>query len=70
MATQDKDLRVRLSRLPGVPTIYFNKVIIVLEPPSNASKNNSLKVSYDIFYTTLITCRFIKVCISYILKLS
>jgi rRNA-processing protein FCF1 len=38
VATQDKDLRLALSNLPGVPLVYINKVILVLEPPSSTSK--------------------------------
>ena len=39
IATQDKDLRNKLGDVPGVPIIYLNKVTLVLEPPSTASKN-------------------------------
>ena len=38
IATQDKDLRNKLGDIPGVPVIYLNKVTLVLEPPSIASK--------------------------------
>jgi len=38
VASQDKELRVSLGSIPGVPLIYLNMVAIVLEPPSNASK--------------------------------
>ena len=38
IATQDKDLRNKLGDIPGVPIIYLNKVTLVLEPPSIASK--------------------------------
>lgn len=44
VATQDKDLRHRLSLIPGVPLIYLNKVTLVLEPPSDASKKYSLNI--------------------------
>ena len=42
------DLRQSLGRIPGVPLIYLNKVIMVLEPPSDSSvrynkKNEVLK---------------------------
>ena len=38
IATQDKDLRNRIGDIPGVPIIYLNKVTLVLEQPSTASK--------------------------------
>ncbi len=38
VATQDTELRSRLRSLPGTPLIYLNKVIMVLEPPSDQSK--------------------------------
>jgi U3 small nucleolar RNA-associated protein 23 len=45
VASQDKDLRsVVSSRLPGVPLIYLNKVSVVLEPPSEASRNFKKRV--------------------------
>lgn len=31
------DLRQSLGKIPGVPLIYLNKVIMVLEPPSDSS---------------------------------
>lgn len=47
VATQDKSLRLQLAQIPGVPLIYFNKVSLVLEPPSEASKqfNKSAELS-------------------------
>lgn len=39
VATQDKHLRHELSKIPGVPAIYFNKVSLVLEPPSKSSRS-------------------------------
>ena len=44
VATQDKDLRARLAAIPGVPIIYMNKVVLVLEPPSSQSKETSLEI--------------------------
>lgn len=44
VATQDKDLRSALGSLPGVPLIYLNKVTLVLERPSDASKNKSMEM--------------------------
>eukprot|EP00607_Mallomonas_marina_P010073 CAMPEP_0182418306 /NCGR_PEP_ID=MMETSP1167-20130531/2776_1 /TAXON_ID=2988 /ORGANISM="Mallomonas Sp, Strain CCMP3275" /LENGTH=150 /DNA_ID=CAMNT_0024592453 /DNA_START=333 /DNA_END=785 /DNA_ORIENTATION=- len=38
VATQDKEFRQQLRRIPGVPIMYLNKVILILEPPSDASK--------------------------------
>jgi len=47
VASQDKLLRATLARIPGVPLIYLNKVNLVLEPPSDASKefNRELEVA-------------------------
>lgn len=44
VATQDKDLRLFLASIPGIPLIYLNKVTVVLEPPSQASKTQSSEV--------------------------
>ena len=44
VATQDGDVRTSLRMIPGVPLIYTNKVTLVLEPPSEASRNFNLKV--------------------------
>ncbi len=41
LATQDKDLRNKVAHIPGVPLLYFNKVSIVLEPPSDTSRHFS-----------------------------
>lgn len=45
IATQDRDLRLALNRIPGVPLMYFNKVTLVLEGPSKASLNFNKNVS-------------------------
>ena len=47
VATQDKGLRGALARIPGIPLIYLNKVILVLEPPSSASREFNLKTEAD-----------------------
>ncbi len=39
VATQDKDLRHTLAHIPGVPLFYFNAVVLVMEPPSDAAKS-------------------------------
>jgi U3 small nucleolar RNA-associated protein 23 len=45
VASQDKDLRsIVNSRVAGVPLIYLNKVSVVLEPPSAASRNFKKRV--------------------------
>ena len=44
VATQDRDLRSRLGSMPGVPTLYLNKVVLVLEPPSGKSKEVSMEL--------------------------
>jgi U3 small nucleolar RNA-associated protein 23 len=38
VATQDSDLKSLLAAVGGIPLIYLNKVIFVLEPPSKASR--------------------------------
>jgi U3 small nucleolar RNA-associated protein 23 len=40
VATQDMRLRTKLGKLAGVPLIYLNKVIMVLEPLSDHSRRN------------------------------
>ena len=64
VATQDKQLRIQLGNIPGVPlgwfnhplivplilsmafiVVYFNKVTLVLEPPSEASRKHNGKVT-------------------------
>lgn len=41
VATQDTSLRTRLGALGGVPLLYVNKVSMILEAPSEASKQGS-----------------------------
>ena len=43
IASQDKELRVAISKIPGIPTIYFNKVIMLMESPSETSKRFHMK---------------------------
>lgn len=52
VATQDKDLRSQLNSIPGVPLIYFNKVSLVLEPPSDTSKsfNDSVCIFFSFYF--------------------
>ena len=45
IATQDRTLRLQIQNIPGIPLVYFNKVILVLEPLSNASRQHSQYVS-------------------------
>ena len=37
VATQDQELREELRGVPGVPLLYFQRVVLILEPPSTAS---------------------------------
>ena len=41
VATQDKKLRSQCAYIPGIPTIYLNKVTMILEAPSSRSKEAS-----------------------------
>lgn len=52
IATQDKDIRQAVGNLAGVPTLYFNKVTLVLESPSEASKNFNNQVAEIHFQLT------------------
>lgn len=44
-ASQDDILRNLVKDLPGIPTIYFNKVTLVLEAPSRASQSFTTEVN-------------------------
>lgn len=44
VATQDKLLRNKLSRVPGVPLIYMNRSVMVMEPMSEATTTYSNSV--------------------------
>ena len=37
VATQDAELRAALRKVPGVPLVYFQRVVLIVEPPSDAS---------------------------------
>ena len=37
VATQDRELRDKLRAIPGVPLIYINRAVMILEPPSPAT---------------------------------
>ncbi|KAG5420919.1 hypothetical protein I9W82_000009 [Candida metapsilosis] len=41
VATQDLDLRRKLRQIPGVPLIYMNRSVMVMEPLSDASSKYS-----------------------------
>ena len=64
IASQDKDLRMRVGSVPGIPIIYLNKVTLVLEPPSQDSRDFSKKVRIKIitinfsflFFSGLLHC--------------
>jgi hypothetical protein len=48
IASQDTTLREHIrNEIPGVPTIYFNRITMVLETPSTASKNFQATVCYS-----------------------
>jgi U3 small nucleolar RNA-associated protein 23 len=47
VATQDKDLRSALGYIPGIPLIYLNKVILVLEPPSPTSREFNQRLEME-----------------------
>ncbi|KAG2177051.1 hypothetical protein INT43_007707 [Umbelopsis isabellina] len=38
VASQDIELRKELRKIPGVPLIHINRSVVVLEPPSSATK--------------------------------
>lgn len=44
VATQDRDLRTAVAKIPGVPIIFANKVSVVLEPPSASSKAHGMGI--------------------------
>ena len=44
VATLDKSLRVDLAEIPGVPLLYINKSVYILEPPSGATLGKSLEI--------------------------
>jgi hypothetical protein len=45
VASQDKELRAIINaRIPAVPLIYLNKVSLVLEPPSEASRKYKMRI--------------------------
>ncbi|KAJ3314228.1 WD repeat-containing protein 34 [Boothiomyces sp. JEL0838] len=41
VASQDVELRRHLGKIPGIPLVYINKSVIILEPPSKASLERS-----------------------------
>lgn len=44
VATQDKEIRAVLGSKNGVPLIYLNNVTMILEPPSNYSKEANVEI--------------------------
>lgn len=56
LVTQDKELRSRVGAIPGVPLIYLNKVTLILEPPSTASREFNQQVFIVIRNIFSITC--------------
>ena len=45
VATQDLKVRQRLRKLPGLPVLFLNRNVVVLDSPSEASKGVASKVS-------------------------
>lgn len=41
IATNDKELRQEVAKIPGVPLVYINKSVVILEPPSVATLKRS-----------------------------
>ena len=58
IASQDKDLRMRVGSVPGTPIIYLNKVTLVLEPPSQDSRDFSKEVTSSFFCPLLFFLSF------------
>jgi U3 small nucleolar RNA-associated protein 23 len=44
VATQDAALRASLRKVPGVPLVYINNSVVLLEPPSKATANKVYEV--------------------------
>jgi rRNA-processing protein FCF1 len=38
VATQDRESRLAVNRMPGIPTMYLSQVVLVMEAPSDASR--------------------------------
>jgi U3 small nucleolar RNA-associated protein 23 len=49
VATQDAHLRLQLRRIPGVPLIFFDQNMVMLEKPSKASIEASKRVFNILF---------------------
>jgi len=47
VATQDLNLRDYLRRIPGIPLIYINRSVMILEPPSPATTNRVKEIEYN-----------------------
>ena len=50
VATQHKQLRSDLRRIPAVPLIYLNKSVSILEPPSLATTRKAALVTPNIIF--------------------
>ncbi|CAG8563120.1 9444_t:CDS:2 [Paraglomus brasilianum] len=44
IATQNRNLREQLRAIPGVPLIYINRTVLILEPPSNATLEKAREI--------------------------
>lgn len=53
VATQDIEIRRQLRRVPGVPLIYMNRAVMVMEPLSDASEKISENVEKEKLYKGL-----------------
>ena len=50
VASQDADLRAHMRSVPGVPIVYANPTILILEPPSKMSMSDSRKVRHFMLF--------------------
>lgn len=53
LATQDIEIRRRLRRVPGVPLVYMNRSVMVMEPLSSASEKVSREMEKQKLYKGL-----------------
>ncbi|EXX66983.1 Utp23p [Rhizophagus irregularis DAOM 197198w] len=44
VATQNESLRKRFRAIPGIPLLYINRTVLILEPPSYATLQKSKKI--------------------------
>ncbi|KAG9289184.1 hypothetical protein G9A89_022493 [Geosiphon pyriformis] len=47
VATQNRRLREKLRHIPGLPLLYINRTVLIIEPPSNSTLEKAKQIEFE-----------------------